>query len=107
MDKFHTLEDKRDVFTDFCQKMMDSGYQHSTRMEVAKSAFKKFYRQILEQESGGRRLFRGSSEMAEGWRLKQHLSKTRFRSSRGGKNVSSTKDLPWTSQEKEKEGSKS
>ena len=52
-------------------------------------------------------MFRGSSEMAEGRRLKQHLNKTWFRSSRGGKNVSSTKDLPWTSQEKEREGRRS
>ena len=76
MDRFHALEDKRLVFEDFCQKMMDSGYEHATRMEVAKSALKKFYRQVLVQESGGRRLFRGSSEMAEGRRLKQHLTKT-------------------------------
>ena len=52
-------------------------------------------------------MFKGSKEMAEGWRLKQHLNKTWFKSSRGGKNISSIKDLPWTSQEKEKEGRKS
>ena len=45
--------------------------------------------------------------MAEGRRLKQHLTKTWYKSSRGGRNVSSTKDLPWTSQVKEKEGRRS
>ena len=45
--------------------------------------------------------------MAEGRRLKQHLNKTWYKSSRGGKDVTSTKDLPWTSQEKEREGRKS
>ena len=45
--------------------------------------------------------------MAEGRRLKQHLTKTWYKSSRGGRNVSSTKDLPWTSQEVEKEGRRS
>ena len=107
MDKFHTMEERREVFKDFCQKMSDSGYEHSTRMEVAKSALKIYYRQILEQESGGRRMFRGSREMAEGRRLKQHLNKTWYKSSRGGKDVTSAKDLPWTSQEEEKEGRKS
>ena len=76
-------------------------------MEVARSALKKYYRQVLEQESGGRRLFRGAKEMAEGRRLKQHLNKTWFKSSRGGENISSIKDLPWTLQEKEREGRKS
>ena len=36
MDKFHTMEERREVFEDFNQKMMDSGYEHSTRTEVAK-----------------------------------------------------------------------
>ena len=47
MDRYHSLDDKREVFTDFAQKMADSGYQHSTRLEVAKWALKKYYRQVF------------------------------------------------------------
>ena len=43
-------------------------------------------------------------EIAEGRKLKKHLSKTWYRFTRGGKEITPTKDLPWTSQRKEIEG---
>ena len=60
MDTAHTEQDKDDVKRDFLQKMADSGYQHPTRKEVIRSAVKKFYRQVIEQETGGRQLYRSA-----------------------------------------------
>ena len=58
MDKDHSQQDIKIVIHDFLQKMADSGYQHPVRKEVIKSAVTKFYRQILEQETGGWQLYR-------------------------------------------------
>ena len=69
MDADHTWEDQRFVLSDFIQKMTDSGYDHLTRSEVIKSAAKKFYRQLMEQESGGKRLYRSAEDMAAARRL--------------------------------------
>ena len=79
---------------DFLKKMADSGYGHPTRNETILSAVRKYYRQILEQETGGRRLYRSSGEMAETRKLKSLMNKTWFKSKRGGQNQTPKKDLP-------------
>ena len=95
MDRSHTWEEQRQVIDDFLQKMCDSGYGESTRMEVIKSAITKYHRQLMEQDSGGRRIYRSAEEMASGRRLKGLLNQTWFRSKRGGTKITSAKDLPW------------
>ena len=47
MDSYHTTDERLVVVTDFLHKMLDSGYDHRTRMEVVKSAAKKYYRQVM------------------------------------------------------------
>ena len=84
MDLDHTWEEQRSVLSDFIQKMTDSGYDHLTRTEVIRSAAKKFYQQLMEQESGGKRVYRSAEEMASARRLKDLANKTWFRSRRGG-----------------------
>ena len=103
MDVDHTWEDQRFVLSDFIQKMADSGYDHPTRSEVIKSAIKKLYRQLMEQESGGRRLYRSAEDMAGARRLKELQNKTWFRSKRGGGGLTPSKDLPWKTQEIERQ----
>ena len=103
MDTSHTWEEQRDIIKDFLQKMCDSGYGESTRSEVIKSATTKYFRQLMEQESGGRRLYRSAQEMAAGRRLKGLLNQTWFKSKRGGSKVTSAKDLPWKLQYIEEE----
>ena len=44
METFHTWDEQRHVIKDFLQKMCDSGYGESTRLEVIKSAITKYYR---------------------------------------------------------------
>ena len=83
--------------------MADSGYQHPVRKEVIKSALTKFYRQILEQETGGRQLYRSAEEMVEGRRLKTLLNRTWFKSRRGGQSLTPRKDLPFHVQKVELE----
>ena len=55
MDMDHSQEEKKEIIGDFLQKMADSGYKHPSRKEIIKSAVKKYYRQLLEQETGGRK----------------------------------------------------
>ena len=43
MDHLHTWAEKSTNLSDFIQKLADSGYTHSTRMEIIKSATKKYY----------------------------------------------------------------
>ena len=84
MDSHHVWDDQKDVMMDFIQKMCDSGYDHQARMEVILSGVKKFYRQVIEQESGGRRIYRSQEDMASARRLKSFRNKTWFRNRRGG-----------------------
>ena len=78
MDADHTWEEQKVVLSDFLQKMTDSGYDHLTRSEVIKSAAKKFYHQLMEQESGGKRLYRSAVDMAAARRLKDITNKAWF-----------------------------
>ena len=84
MDTGHSEKDKEDVIKDFLQKMADSGYQHPTRKEIIRYAVTKFYRQVIEQETGGRQLYRSAQDMAETRKLKSLVNKTWFKSKRGG-----------------------
>ena len=70
-------------------------------MEVILSGVKKYYRQIIEQESGGRRLYRSQEDMASARKLKTLKNKTWFRGKRGGSKLTPSKDLPWYAQMKE------
>ena len=78
--------------------MADSGYQHPVRKEVIKSAVTKYYRQVLVQETGGRKLYRSAEEMAESRRLKTLLNRTWFKSRRGGQSLMLKKDLTYSVQ---------
>lgn len=101
MDTYHSWDDQKEVIVDFIQKMCDSGYDHPTRMEVILSGVKKYYRQVVEQETGGRRLYRSQEHMASSRKLKSLKNKTWFRNKRGGSKITPSKDLPWYSQLKE------
>ena len=67
--------------------MADSGYSHPSRVEVIKSAVTKFYRQLLIQETGGRRLYWCREDMTKSRRLKNLENKTWYKSRRGGTQV--------------------
>ena len=69
MDSQHTNPEKDEVIEDFLQKMTDSGYNQGARKEVIISAVKKYYRQVLEDQTGGRSLYRSSEEMADSRKL--------------------------------------
>ena len=58
---------------------------------------------LMEQESGGRRIYRSADEMAAGRKLKGLLNQTWFKSKRGGSKVTLAKDLPWRLQSVEEE----
>ena len=57
----------------------------------------------MEQETGGRKLYRSAEEMAEGRRLKTLLNRTWFKSRRGGQSLTPKKDLPYNVQKVELE----
>ena len=42
MDWLHTDTEKMEVIKDYLQKLVDSGYDHKTRIEFTRSAVRKF-----------------------------------------------------------------
>ena len=60
------------------QKMSDSGYGHSSRVEVIKSAVTKFQRQLLIQETVGKRFYQSREDMTRSRRLKNLENRTWF-----------------------------
>ena len=101
MDMDHSQEEKKEIIGDFLQKMADSGYKHPSRKEIIKSAVKKYYRQLLEQETGGRKLYRSAEDMAETRKMKSLMNRSWFKSKRGGSSITSRKDLPHIVQKQE------
>ena len=51
MDWLHTDAEKMEIINDYIQTLVDSGYDHKTRIEITKSAVRKFYRQVTDQEA--------------------------------------------------------
>ena len=94
MDLRHSMMDKKPILTDFLQKLADSGYTHPTRMEIVRSAAKKFFQQLMDQEAGGPRMYRSSNEMAKSRKLKELTTKTWYKSRRGGQRITPGKDIP-------------
>ena len=94
MDIRHSRQEQMEVMKDFLQKLCDSGYSHPTRMEIVKSAARKYYRQRMNQDAGGQRLYRSAEEMAGARRIKPLLNITWFKSKRGGHRVTPAKDVP-------------
>ena len=94
--------EKKEVITEFVQKLCDSGYDHQTKMVIRKSAFKKFYRQVIDQEAGGQRNYKSSSDMAQSRRLKPLLTKNCLKSRIGGEKITAGKNLPEHQREQEK-----
>ena len=107
MDSGHCQSEILDIVKDHMQKLADSGYQHSTRMEITASAARKFFRQAMDQALGGRRLHRNAEEMAKSRTLKSLLNTTWFKSKRGGKEITAGKDVPQYQREAEMEARKS
>ena len=100
-DWYHPEPEVDIIIKDFLQKLTDSGYDPNTRMEIMKSAARKYFRQAMDQETGGRRLHRSAGEMSQGRALKSLQASTWFKSRRGGKEATAAKDIPQTQREME------
>ena len=83
MDGGHSDSEREEVVSDFLQKLVDSGYSHPTRMEIIKSAARRFFQQLMDQEAGGSRLYRSSEEMAKSRKLNELVNKTWYKSKAG------------------------
>ena len=103
IDTLYSKAEKEEVVRVF----IDSDYKHKTRKEIILSAVRKYYRQILEQETGRRQLYRSAKEMVESRRMKSLQNKTWFKSKRGRQNLTPRKDLPHYVQSIELEDRKS
>ena len=93
MDIHHSRQEQNVVIADFIQKLSDSGYSHPTRMEIARSAIRKYFCQLMNQEAAGPRLYRLADEMAGARMVKSLINKTWFKSKRGGQRVTPAKDV--------------
>ena len=94
MDPAHTQEQRLEVLLKFSQKVSDSGYLKEVRKEILYSGITRYYRMVLLELAGGRKLYRSAQEMKESREMKPLKSKAWFKSQRGGSKVSSSKDHP-------------
>ena len=63
MDRKHNREDVLDVLKRYIQKLVDSDYDTSTREEILKAGFRKYYRDVARAHGEGRLLQRLQKEM--------------------------------------------
>ena len=69
-------------------------YGRETRKEIITSGVKRYYRLVLQEMVGVRKLYRSREDMKEGRRLKSLWNRTWFKSRRGGTKVSADLDHP-------------
>ena len=76
------------------ERFLKSGYGKQMRREILKAGVKRYYRPRLQEEVGGRSLYRSLQEMAPQRSSKQMMTRTWFRPRRGGNKVSLQMDYP-------------
>ena len=76
MDRQSSREERLNVLRKFSQKLEDSGYSRDVRQEIMKSGLTRYYRLVLQEIAGGRKLYRSAEEMKDGRSLKLHRSKS-------------------------------
>ena len=94
MDRTHGKEERKEELRKLSQKMVDSAYSKETRKEILTSGVKRYYRLILQELAGMRKLYRSREDMKEGRKLKSLWNRTWFKSRRGGTKVSADLDHP-------------
>ena len=70
MDGLHTDQERTEIMKALLQKMLGSGYRHRTRKEVIKSACGKFSRQLIEEYTEGRKVYRSVEDKKTSRRMK-------------------------------------
>ena len=98
MDRSHGKEERKQEIKKFSQKMVDSAYGKETRKEIITSGVKRYFRLVLQELAGVRKVYRSREDMKEGRRLKSLWNRTWFKSRRGGTRVSADLDHPATAQ---------
>ena len=63
----------------FLDKLANSGYGKDTRSEVLRLVTTKFYRELLDSKTGGRKLYRTSLEMERARKFKRLEVKNWFK----------------------------
>ena len=63
-------EDRLVEMKRFSQKLADSAYKKETRKEMFQSGIKRYYRLVLLDLAGGRKLYRSRDKMKDGRRMK-------------------------------------
>ena len=101
MYRFHTDQEILEVVGDFLQKLADSDYNHNHRVEIIRSECRRFSRREIEDLTGGKPLYRMAEQMRKARKLKIFANQYWLKLSRGGKDLSPRKDLPYQVQEKE------
>ena len=66
MDRSHGKEERKEELRRFSQKMVDSAYGKDTRHEIIRSGDKRYYRLIVQELAGVRKLYRSREDMKEG-----------------------------------------
>ena len=69
-------------------------YSHEVCKEILKSGLTRYYRLVLSEEAGERKLYRSAEGMQEGRSLKRFKTRFWYCSRRGGTKVTERKNFP-------------
>ena len=69
-DRSHSVEERMVDGKIFIQKLIDSGYDKATRLEILKAGIKRYYRLRLQEAAGNRRLYRSGNDLLQHRTLK-------------------------------------
>ena len=105
-DQEHSIEERLMILEKFSQKLIDSGYGQEVCQEILKAGLTRYYRIVLQDAAGNRKLYRSAEEMREGRALKEFKNKSQFKSRRGGQKVIEKLDYPEMEVRKEEQNRK-
>ena len=91
-DRLHTVMEVLEVLKIFSQKMIDSGYDGSSRQEVLKSGLRKYFRELAKATAEGHSIYRSRQEMDRKKEVKDLVSRPWFRRMRGGAQLRMVKE---------------
>ena len=93
-DRHHSDSETDQIIEKYLEKMANPGYGRSTREQVIRSAVMTFYREVLVDRTGGRRLYRSSEEMARSHTYKGLQVNNWFKPKKGREVARLEKDSP-------------
>ena len=88
----HSLEERLEEMEKFSQKMTHLAYTSGLRQDIFRYGITRYFRPVLKEITGERKLYRSAEDMKESRALKPLKKGAWFRSKRGGSKLSVSQD---------------